>query len=169
MEIDWIRPDSKKDIEDLLNKYQFDLFIGSVHHVHNIPIDYDKELYLAVRKKAGGTDEDLFSDYFDSQFEMLRALKPPIVGHLDLIRLLSDDPNVDCRKWPGVWEKIHRNLKFIAEYGGIIELNTAALRKGLKEVYPRGEICKVSHSSSYQTVDDIDTFRNFLLWVVASR
>lgn len=143
MEIDWIRPESKEEIDGLLSKYQFDLFIGSIHHVHAIPIDYDNKLYFEAREKSGGTDERLSGDYFDLQYEMLQALKPPIVGHFDLVRLLSDDPNVDCRKWSGVWEKVVRNLKFVAEYGGVLELNTAALRKGMEEVYPKMETCKV--------------------------
>ena len=143
MEIDWIRPSSKEIIEDLLSKYQFDLFIGSVHHVHTIPIDYDRQLYLEARGKAGGTDERLFEDYFDLQYEMLRALKPPVVGHFDLIRLMSDDPDMRMSQWEGVWQKILRNLRFIAEYGGVVELNSSALRKGMREPYPTAKICKV--------------------------
>ena len=45
--------------------------------------------------------------------------------------------------WPGVWSKILRNLDFIASYGGMLELNSAALRKGMTEPYPKAEICKV--------------------------
>jgi histidinol-phosphatase (PHP family) len=144
MEIDWIRPSSKQIIENLLSKYHFDLFVGSVHHVHTIPIDYDRRSYLEAREKAGGTDRRLFEDYFDMQWEMLKALKPPVVGHFDLIRLMSDDKDVRLSQWDGVWQKILRNLKLIAEYGGVVELNSAALRKGMKEPYPAAEICKVS-------------------------
>lgn len=145
MEIDWIRPSSKGYIQALLNRYQFDLFIGSVHHVHGIPIDYDRNLYLEARQKSGGTDEALIEDYFDLQLEMLKALKPPIVGHFDLIRLMSDDPNASLTKWDGAWRKVLRNLDLIANYGGIIELNSAALRKGMHEPYPQTEICKVRY------------------------
>lgn len=110
--------------------------MGSVHHVHSIPIDYDRAFYEKARAKAGGSDERLFEDYFDSQFEMLERMKPKVVGHFDLIRLLSDEPNADLKSIKGVWEKVIRNLKFIAEYGGLVEINTSALRKGLKEPYP---------------------------------
>ena len=143
MEIDWIRPSSLDVIQGLLKKYPFDLFIGSVHHVHGIPIDYDKKMYLEARETSGGTDEKLAEDYFDLQYEMLQALKPPIVGHFDLIRLLSDDPEASFVQWPGVWQKILRNLDFIVDYGGLVELNSAGLRKGMSEPYPKAEICKV--------------------------
>ena len=142
-EIDWIRPTSERLISGLLAKYQFDLFIGSVHHVHAVPIDYDQVLYDKARRQSGGTDEALYRDYFDTQLEMLKALRPPIVGHFDLIRLKSDDSNASFRQYEAVWQRILRNLDFVAGYGGILELNSAALRKGMSEPYPKAEICKV--------------------------
>jgi HisJ family histidinol phosphate phosphatase len=100
-------------------------------------------MYLQARGIAGGTDERLFEDYFDAQLDMLKALRPPVVGHFDLIRLKSDDPNGSFQLWAGVWERIRRNLDFIAAYGGVLELNSAALRKGMTEPYPKAEICQV--------------------------
>ena len=144
MEIDWIRPSSLPWINDLLHLYRFDLFIGSVHHVHDIPIDYDREMYMKARALSGGTDERLFEDYFDLQYEMLEALKPPLVGHFDLIRLKSDDPDGDFLQWPGVLRRVSRNLDLIADYGGVMELNSAGLRKGMREPYPAKAVCKVS-------------------------
>lgn len=113
--------------------------------MHTIPIDFDRSMYTRARDAIvpGGTDEKLFEDYFDSQLAMLQALKPPVVGHFDLIRLKSDDPERSFTQWPAVWEKILRNLDFIAEYGAILELNSASLRKGLSEPYPKAEICRV--------------------------
>lgn len=143
MEVDWIRPSSKEFIEALLSKYQIEVFIGSVHHVHTIPIDFSSDMYAEARQKSGGTEEELFEDYFDAQLEMLRALRPPIVGHFDLIRLLSSDPNQSFLLYQTVWQKILRNLVYIQQYGGVLELNSAALRKGMAEPYPKGEICKV--------------------------
>ncbi|KAI9869929.1 MAG: histidinolphosphatase, partial [Pleopsidium flavum] len=142
VEIDWIRPSSQQWIEGLLQKYQFDLFIGSVHHVHAIPIDYDTQGYIRAQKQSGGTEEKLFEDYFDAQYELLKALKPPIVGHFDLIRLKSRDPEGSFENRPAVWRAINRNLEFIAGYGGLLELNSASLRKGMSEPYPKAEICK---------------------------
>ena len=155
MEVDWIRPSSLQAIEDLQRKYQLDLFIGSVHHVHGIPTDYNRDFYRRAREKSGrGVDDDekLFEDYFDLQLEMLEKLKPPIVGHFDVIRLWSDDKDASFAGYAGVWKRIVRNLDVIAEYGGVLEINSAALRKGLKEPYPKAEICQVclpNHLPSY--------------------
>ncbi|KUJ16562.1 histidinol phosphate phosphatase H [Mollisia scopiformis] len=133
---EYIRPSYGPFIKELAADPAVDYFIGSVHHVHEIPIDYDKKLYSAAREKAGGSDERFFEDYFDLQYEMLKELKPRVVGHFDLIRLLAEDPGRDLRDWKGVWEKVERNLKVIVEQGGLMEINSAGLRKGLKEPYP---------------------------------
>ncbi|OJJ46478.1 hypothetical protein ASPZODRAFT_166724 [Penicilliopsis zonata CBS 506.65] len=142
-EIDWIRPESLALIQASLARLPFEFFVGSVHHVHTVPIDYDREMYLKAREIAGGTDERLFEDYFDNQLDMLQKLRPLVVGHLDLIRLKSDDPERSFTLWPGVWQKICRNVDYIVQYGGLVELNSAALRKGMSEPYPKAEICKV--------------------------
>jgi histidinol-phosphatase (PHP family) len=146
-ESEWIRPSTLDIILGLRAKYTFDFFIGSIHHAHTIPIDFDRATYEMARAKAGGTDERLFEDYFDSQYEMLQALKPPVVGHFDLIRLLSDEPNAEFKDMKRVWEKIRRNLEYITSYGGILELNSSALRKGLAQPYPCLAICQVCHTA----------------------
>ena len=149
-ESDWIRPESKELIERSIKSYSFDYFIGSVHHVHATPIDYDHDMYYAAREKAGGTDQELFKDYFDAQYDMLQAVRPPVVGHFDLIRLKSNDPDVSggWQEMEEIWSKALRNLDFVASYGGMLEVNTAALRKGMAELYPKKEIIQVIHSGA---------------------
>lgn len=146
-ETEWIRESSLTMIQELLAKYSMDLFVGSVHHVHAIPIDYDTSSYHEARGAAGGTDEQIFGDYFDAQYAMLQALKPPVVGHFDLIRLKSDKPDASFRTYrANIWEKIERNLKCVADHGGVLELNSSSLRKGMRECYPQVEICQASNT-----------------------
>ncbi|KAF2836067.1 histidinol phosphate phosphatase H [Patellaria atrata CBS 101060] len=143
-ETEWIRPRSLEIINELLDRYQFDLFIGSVHHVHTVPIDFDRDLYEKSRANSEDCDEKLAERYFDDQHDMLQILKPPVVGHLDLIRLFSDNKHVEFKRWETVWNRINRNLDFIASYGGLLELNSSAFRKGMKTPYPEADICKAS-------------------------
>lgn len=143
-ETDWIRPASGDLINRSLARFPFEFFVGSVHHMYTVPIDYDRPMYEQARELAGGTDERLFEDYFDAQFDMIQQLQPLVVGHFDLIRLKSDDKERSFTEWPEVWRKIIRNLDLIASYGGMLELNSAALRKEMSEPYPKAEICKVS-------------------------
>jgi histidinol-phosphatase (PHP family) len=115
-----------------------DYFIGSVHHTHSVPIDYDAASYAraVAASSRGGTEEGLYEDYYDLQHEMLKALEPRVVGHFDLVRLMSSQPGRDIREWKGVWEKVRRNLELVKEQGGMLECNSSALRKGLDEPYP---------------------------------
>jgi histidinol-phosphatase (PHP family) len=140
-ETEWIQQHYEQKILQLLAKYRFDMFVGSIHHVRGIPIDIDRRQYEAARMIAGGTEELLFEAYFDEQLEMLQALKPPIVGHFDVIRLWCDEPTAPLTALRSACAKAIRNLKFIAEYGGLIELNSAALRKGHSEAYPSKQLC----------------------------
>ena len=129
--------------EAMEGRDRFDFFVGSVHHVLGEPIDFDRPKYEKAREVAGGTDEKLFGRYFDEQMDMLEATKPLVVGHFDLIRLLSDEPNADLKEKPEIWHRILRNLQYIKGYGGCLEVNSSALRKGLKEPYPSKSVCVV--------------------------
>lgn len=142
-EAEWIRVSTLGLIKRLQAKHDFDYFIGSVHHVLTVPIDYDRARYEEVRQLVGGSDEDVFEEYFEAQYAMLRQLKPRLVGHFDLIRLFSDEPDGSFKRWDGIWAKIVRNLELIASYGGVLELNSSAFRKGMSEPYPKVEICEV--------------------------
>ena len=149
---EWISPSSSAAAtRALLSRWpDGDLFVGSVHHVHSIPIDFEDHMYQRAREIAGGDDRDLAVDYYDAQYEMLQTIRPPVVGHFDLIRLKSDTPDRDFRDYgPKLAGKVLRNLRFVAEYGGVLEINSSALRKGLKEPYPQNAIVRVK--STFQS------------------
>jgi hypothetical protein len=58
-ESEWIRPSSLDLIHGIREKYQWDLFVGSVHHVHTIPIDFNRQMYEDAREKSGGSSDCL--------------------------------------------------------------------------------------------------------------
>lgn len=142
-EAEYIRPSSIELIRGLQLSYKFDFFVGSVHHVNAIPIDFDRALYIRARESTGGGEDALFSEYFDVQYRMLRELKPAVVGHFDLVRLMADSPRKRLREYgDAVWGKVRRNLRFVASYGGLVELNSASLRKGWDTPYPAWDVCE---------------------------
>ncbi|KAG8668680.1 hypothetical protein FPOAC1_008063 [Fusarium poae] len=142
-EAEFIRSSCAAHVRKLAEHPIIDYFIGSVHYVHSMPIDYSKEIFLsAQRKSSRGTEESLYEDYYDLQYEMLTELKPRVVGHFDLIRLMSEDPERDPRQLKGVWERVLRNLALAKEQDGWLEVNSAALRKGLAEPYPGRQIAE---------------------------
>ncbi|KXJ86208.1 Polymerase/histidinol phosphatase-like protein [Microdochium bolleyi] len=148
---EWLREEYAALVLDLASHPAIDYFIGSLHHVNGIPIDFDKAFYQraleSVQVPPGAavsapTEEHMYERYYDQQYDMLRAQRPRVVGHFDLIRLLSADPARDIRAagWDGVWSRIVRNLEFVASYGGWLECNSSALRKGLAEPYPSRQV-----------------------------
>lgn len=149
---EWMRPAYGPLVENLAVHPSVDYFIGSLHHVMGIPIDYDAEYYRKALHAAGATEEKMYERYYDEQFEMLRTLKPKVVGHFDLVRLMSSDPGRDVREWKGVWERIVRNLEFVAGYGGWLECNSSALRKGLDEPYPCRFIAQVGLPANFTVI-----------------
>ncbi|KAI2620608.1 histidinol-phosphatase [Hypoxylon sp. NC1633] len=139
---EWLRPAYSSLVTQLSSHPSVDYFIGSLHHINSIPIDYDKTYYARAVASAGDTEESAHEAYYDQQHAMLSALRPRVVGHFDLVRLLSSDPGRDASNWPGVWARVRRNLAFVAAYGGWLECNSSALRKGLAEPYPARAIAE---------------------------
>ncbi|KAI0848022.1 histidinol-phosphatase [Daldinia vernicosa] len=140
---EWPRPAYASIVTQLASHPSIDYFVGSLHHIDGIPIDYDASYYARAIASAGGSEELAAERYYDQQHAMLIALHPRIVGHFDLVRLLSSEPGRDMRTtWPGVWDRVCRNLRVVAEYGGWLECNSSALRKGLAEPYPARPIAE---------------------------
>lgn len=114
--------------------------VGSVHYVNSIPIDFDAALWLKARESYGGSARALYKAYFELQHKVL-ALKPDVVGHFDLIRLFDPETH-NLQEWPEVWDQIIRNIDLVVSYGGLFELNSAAIRKGWNCPYPQSDIAK---------------------------
>lgn len=145
-------------VQQLAAHPAIDYFIGSLHHTCGVPIDFDKAHYAQARDAAGGTEEHLYAHYYDEQYAMLTTLQPRVVGHFDLIRLLSEEPGRDLRTaWEGrVWAKVVRNLEAVRQGGGWLECNSSALRKGLAEPYPARAIAEkwLEMGGSFTLSDD---------------
>jgi histidinol-phosphatase (PHP family) len=115
----------------------FDYFVGSVHYVQEVQIDGRPETYRRAVEACGGI-EALAVRYYDTVAEMVTALRPPVVGHLDLIKrnvqLAGFDPSV--LETAAVRAAVARALEAVRAVQGILDLNTAGWRKGLGEPYP---------------------------------
>lgn len=143
-------------------KLHTDMCVGSVHFVHGIPIDFDKTLWEKARDVLGSV-EALYEGYFDLQYEVLTKLQPEVIGHFDLIRLFdSDVKTLDFIKanWTSVYQKILRNVKFAISYGGLFELNLAAIRKAWATPYPQVDICRliISENGRFCLSDDAHSY-----------
>lgn len=115
----------------------FDYFVGSVHYVEEVQIDGDPALYRDAAAACGGP-EALAIRYYETVAEMTAALRPDVIGHLDLIKK-------NCRpagfsdflpETPRIRAAAEKALESARAAGSILDLNTAGWRKGLGEPYP---------------------------------
>lgn len=143
-EIEFISKDYAQHVDKLRNVYKSDYVVGSLHHVNSIPIDFSPELYAEALGQAK-TLKNLYMQYFDEQYAMLKSVQPEVVGHFDLIRIFADQKLADSTLLePQVWERVVRNIDFVIEYGGLFEINSRSWKKGLVDAYPQRDIIKVA-------------------------
>jgi len=117
----------------LIKKFQPDYIVGSVHFVGDMGFDYSQEQYDKTVEALGGK-VPMYCEYFDQQYEMIKLLKPSVVGHFDLIRIF--DPGYKERLLqPDIMKRIKRNLQLIKELDLIMDLNLRSLFKGADEPY----------------------------------
>lgn len=128
-----IYSESESFTEDLIDEFRPDYVVGSVHHVHDVPIDMSADLYAEAADRSGGI-EALYCDYFDLQLALITAFEPAVVGHFDLIRLLDSDYPKRLSN-AAVWDRVERNLQKVADFGLILDYNVRALAKGQPEPY----------------------------------
>ncbi|MCF8069167.1 MAG: histidinol-phosphatase [Desulfobacterales bacterium] len=124
---------SEEYIKKLIAEYQPDYFVGSVHHVEAICFDETPENYQRIVEITGSLD-NLYTLFFDIQYEMIKGLEPPVIGHFDNIRVYDPDYPERILK-PDIWSRINRNLELIKSTGSIMDMNLRSFLKGAKEPY----------------------------------
>jgi histidinol-phosphatase (PHP family) len=110
----------------------FDYIVGSVHDVDGVYVDYQPELTADLAVRLGGR-EVLHARYFDALIELVQALRPEVVGHLDLVRKF-DGPQAGFS--PAAMRHVERVLEAVAACDGMLDVNCGAARRGLSPVYP---------------------------------
>jgi histidinol-phosphatase (PHP family) len=143
LEIDFI-PDLWPQMEEAIKPTQLDYFIGSIHF-----IDYFED---GTRWSIDGSNEEfrkgwneifqadsqrLVRKYFSYTREMVKVMKPHIIGHVDKIKMQYNHqcflPETDM-----VYrEELMNTLEEIAAAGSIVEINTRGVyRRNESAFYP---------------------------------
>ena len=132
MEAEWY-PGCGPWVARLRERHDLDYVVGSVHHVRGACFDFSRESYGQAVSLCGGLSA-MYADYFDAQLEMMQALSPEVVGHMDLVRL-HDPDYLNTLAIPAVWRRVVRNLEWVREAGAVLDVNARALLKGQPEPY----------------------------------
>ncbi len=150
----------------------FEYMVASVHWVDGEIIDYTPERFARAVEAQGGL-EALAIRYYETVAEMALALRPELIGHLDLVRKYApDEASVST---PGIREAAHAALEAIRECDAILDVNTAGYAKGLGRPYPAPWLVEAakeigipfcfgddSHSAA-QVGEGIEAGRDYLL------
>jgi histidinol-phosphatase (PHP family) len=142
-------------VNNLILKFRPDYIVGSVHHVDDICFDYSKEEYGRLALKSGSYDL-MYEKYFDLQYEMIKKLKPFIVGHFDLIRIYDQDYE-NRLALPEINQKIIRNLELIKSLNLVMDFNLRPLARGEKEPYITASILKIAREMEIRVVPGGDS------------
>jgi histidinol-phosphatase (PHP family) len=117
---------------DYRERFAFDYMVGSIHFVDDVSIDGPTDDFELAEGMQGGLEE-LGIRYYEQVAEMVRALNPEVVGHMDLIR--KNAPSQDTMQTPAIRYAALQALETIRDHGCILDLNTAGYRK---EGYSKG-------------------------------
>ena len=112
-----------------------DYLIGSVHFLKEW--GFDNPEFIDEYKNRN--IDTIWQDYFEAIEAMAKTNNFNIVGHFDLIKIFNFMPKKDIRKiaMPA--------LKAIKASNMVLELNTAGLRKPIKEIYPSPLLLEVAY------------------------
>jgi histidinol-phosphatase (PHP family) len=124
LEVDYI-DGKERDIEKMLEKYDLDYRIGSVHFIEGMmSIDSSPEIYV-------GKDFDfLFRLYFDTVTKAVKSGLFDIIGHFDLIRIFCQQPTFDPTP-------LYRDFsKCLKKNDVVFEINTNGRNKPVNDFYP---------------------------------
>lgn len=151
LETEFVTPLDVQQLEHLLEaeSERIEYVVGSVHHVNEIAIDFDRPTYdkaVDSLSKQGDIQSDTLARYlcayFNAQYELLERIQPEVVGHFDLCRLYT--PELQFRDFPDAWRLLERNVQYAIGYGALFEINAAAFRKGWPTAYPGEDVTQVS-------------------------
>ncbi|MEJ5250454.1 MAG: histidinol-phosphatase [Chthonomonadetes bacterium] len=129
-------------MEEYRTRYRFEYIVGSVHYVDEISIDGELQEFERAMEACGGL-EALAVRYYQTVAQMVLALKPEVVAHLDLIRLHGH--RFGAVDTPAIRRAAEETLEAIRATGGILEVNTAGYRKGLGEPYPASWLVQIAN------------------------
>lgn len=126
LECDFV-PGYEDHIRTLATRAPFDYLIGSVHYI--LPgWDVDNPMKLSEWKKH--PVEEVWSLYFKTLTQAACSGLYDFLGHPDLVKKFAFFPPGDLRRF------YLETLDAIRDHDLAIEINTAGLRKDVKELYP---------------------------------
>ncbi len=116
-------------IANLLESFDFDYVIGSVHFVRESAVDHDVwDIWESI-----GDPDRVWGIYFEALAEAARSRLFDVLAHPDLVKVWGRAKPMPERDPRFYYEPA---VEAIAESGVSVEISTAGLRKPVGELYP---------------------------------
>ncbi len=127
-----------KYMDERVLKADVDYLIGSVHFLDGWGFDNPEFIGEYKNKDI----DKIYQDYFDAIKAMAKSNLFQIAGHLDLIKVFNFKPKKDIRL-------IAKDaIKAIKKANMSVEINSAGLRKPVKELYPGKELLELVYENN---------------------
>lgn len=133
-EVDYIYQKEYLIEQKVLNS-NVDYLIGSVHFLNNW--GFDNEEFLSEYNNID--INEAWRQYLHSIISMAQSKLFDIVGHFDLLKIFNHKPSLDLQK------DIRLALEAIKDNDMVLEINSAGLRKMVKEIYPSKDILELAY------------------------
>lgn len=126
---------------------QYDYTIGSSHYLppqqgrHYSVDNTHGMLQEAIDRQYGGSGLAMARDYYAGVVRLVREQRPTIVGHYDLIKKYNAGNSLFDEE-SGAYQTVALEaldiiLDLLEDYGGMVEINTGAMARGLRrDPYP---------------------------------
>lgn len=117
----------------IIKGYPYDYIIGSVHFIKTWGFDNPAERNAWNSKDVN----QVYHDYYELLRQSARSRMFDIIGHCDLVKKFGHRPT------ESMFDEVKATAKVFKETGVAIEINTAGLRKPVKEMYPSLDCLKI--------------------------
>ncbi len=135
-------PDIFEEVRALYSGFQWDYIIGSIHFIGVRPngrrwcIDGPHEEFVGGWRELMNCDPLLpIRQYFETTREMVRVMKPNIIGHVDKIKIQHRPDCMVPDTHPFFREQLMATLEEIAATDCIVEVSTRGIQKGQTDDY----------------------------------
>jgi len=132
LEIDFV-PFKMDKLMPIINEFNFDYLMGSVHFIGDWLIDDDRQIQEWKRRDI----DQVYQQYFELVQTMAKSGLFDIVGHLDLVKKFDYRPKKD------ITNLLLETIETLSENKMCIEVNTGGLRKPCHEIYPSEKLIEI--------------------------
>ncbi|OLZ08166.1 histidinol-phosphatase [Sulfobacillus thermosulfidooxidans] len=127
LEMDYV-PEQEDGIREYLRQYSWDFVLGSIHFIDDFGLDVSdmKDQYLMR------DSEEIWAKYYQYSIKAVTSGLFHAITHPDLPKIygLAEVPSDVLRPWYRLF------VEALADHHVALEINTAGLRRPIKEIYP---------------------------------